>query len=61
MIKCIGCQKDVSENAKFCPYCGRKILELKQQGKKQSIFGLIGFCFAILGLFLGVLADVYVS
>lgn len=59
LVKCPECDKDVSDEAKACPYCGRP---LQPASAKKSAHAARAGCLAILGLFgifilVGVLLD----
>ena len=45
LIKCKACEKEISKNAKSCPYCG----ELSARSKKmKTALGFMGLGFAIM-------------
>jgi len=49
LIKCQKCKNEISENAKYCPYCGSKI-------KRTSIFTkivIVIFIFLLISMYLG--------
>lgn len=51
LIQCPECQKEISDQAKFCPNCGYKLNAMSVEDKnkiKKIIFSIIGIIVAII-------------
>lgn len=51
LIKCPECQKEMSDQSKFCPHCGYRLNAMSAEEKsklKKVIFGIIGMIIAII-------------
>ena len=70
-MKCPSCDKDISENASYCPYCAKAVqgseqnwqemTEIRKELKYKRYEKIISLAFATLFLFSGVVGVIKIS
>lgn len=65
LIKCPECGKEISDKSENCVNCGFPIIQKEnlekkiKKDKKQSIYGIIGFVVALVGMCFGLYEGIF--